>query len=520
MNCRQLIIGILGAVAAGCATDSANQIPSDEEALSSILERRAAHFEIKLNTIFGINEEMLADTNRFPVSSCRWHEFDLPEEMDGFKDVKFSLTDEKGKFGIFNVEMKKVLPAEADDDELYEEFKSAVDMVGKAIGVELKYPSSLEGVDEWRHRWGKFANDAGVLRLGTDLQIELANDYSISIEAKDAVYVRRKGKMRLVSNASVEVEVRHNRGERHLGLLYTIAKQQTPASLARGIDFGADLSEQLSEATKDEAKGRKASGREERKVKRWIRDAEAGNVIAMRRLANEYRFGHNVKEDQNLEFKYSKMAADTGDAGGIADLANCYEEGRGTQKDVVKAAALWKESAGKGDIPAMARYARCLAEGIGGEVNPKKAVQLYEKYASLNPYDSWTVTKIASFYLRGFGVEKDESKAREWLDKLEVRAEKGEGNAISALSQFYMDGEKGVGKDAVRAYRMAQLAAKTETGWGYKTIARCYKDGIGVEKNAAKAKEYAEKALRMCKNGNCRHLDDVKKMLKELEAEK
>jgi TPR repeat protein len=80
-----------------------------------------------------------------------------------------------------------------------------------------------------------------------------------------------------------------------------------------------------------------------------------------------------------------------------------------------------------------------------------------------------------------------------------------------------MDGEKGVGKDAARAYKMAQLAEKTDTVWGYKAIARCYKDGIGVEKDAAKAKEYVEKALGKCKNGKCNH-DDLKKMLKELEG--
>ena len=65
--------------------------------------------------------------------------------------------------------------------------------------------------------------------------------------------------------------------------------------------------------------------------------------------------------------------------------------------------------------------------------------------------------------------------------------------------------------------KIAQLAEKADTPWGSKIIARCYKDGIGVEKNAAKAKEYVEKGLGTCKNGNC-NLDDLKKMQKELEG--
>ena len=52
--------------------------------------------------IFGINDEMLADTNRFPVSSHRWYEFDLPEEECGFKTVRFLLNnDRKDRFGIY-----------------------------------------------------------------------------------------------------------------------------------------------------------------------------------------------------------------------------------------------------------------------------------------------------------------------------------------------------------------------------------------------------------------------------------
>jgi hypothetical protein len=106
MNYTKLIMGIIGVVVAGCASDSAIRIADDDDILP-MREDRVEHPEIKLKTIFGINVEMLADTNRFPVSSDRWHEFDLPEDMGGFKTVKFSLTDNNGKFGIFNVEMKK-----------------------------------------------------------------------------------------------------------------------------------------------------------------------------------------------------------------------------------------------------------------------------------------------------------------------------------------------------------------------------------------------------------------------------
>ena len=513
MNCKKLIIGILGIVAAGCATDSAISIADDDDILS-MREDRIEHPEIKLKTIFGINEEMLADTNRFPVSSDRWHEFDLPEEMGGFKTVEFSLTDNKGKFGIFNVELKKVLPAEADDDELYREFKSAVDMVGKAIGVELKCPTLME-VDEWRCRWQRIIEHG--FRFSSELRIEVADGYVINIEAKDASYIKRKGKLCLVAQAAVEVEVRNNGSEPRPGRLRFPGEKKKPIAVAREVEFGVDLSGWLSEAAKDNAKDRNSPGRKEREIKRMEKEAAAGIVDAMHMLTYKYRFGDKVKADQKLAFKYSKMAADSGDARGIADLASCYEEGRGTEKDVVKAAALWKKSAKMGNAWAVSRYAKCLAEGIGVKQDPKRAAELFAMCAARRCADPWTIIQIASFHLRGFGVEKDEAKAREWLDKLEARAEDGNLGAINILSRFYLDGEKGVGKDAARAYKMAQLAVKAKAVWGYKAMARCYKDGIGVEKNPAKAKEYVEKALKKCKGGSCNH-GELQKMLKELDA--
>ena len=61
------------------------------------------------------------------------------------------------------------------------------------------------------------------------------------------------------------------------------------------------------------------------------------------------------------------------------------------------------------------------------------------------------------------------------------------------------------------------IAEKTDTPWGYGIIAQCYNDGIGVERNAAKARAYVEKGLSKCKNGNC-DLDALKKMQKELDG--
>ena len=530
MNYKQLKFGLLYAAVVGCTVGMPIKAVANDGI--SIREDRLEYPEIKLTKIFGVSDEVLADTNRFPVSSSCWYDIDLPEDMGGFKTVKFSLTDDKGKFGIYNATMTKVLPAEADDCKLLEEFKSAVDMVGKLLGVELKCPGLID-VEKWKCHWGM---DVDMLRLYSDLRVKLADGYEIRVFAKDAAYVRRNGEWHLVSNASVEVDV-ENGGykllrvqelERRLGKLedrlHKRSSESRQIDTVREVEFGVDLSQQLSEIVKDEAVARNDKEQGKLGLKRLEKEANSGNIHSMLLLVASYKMGIGVKEDKDLAFKYSKMAADAGDAQGIAELARCYEEGSGTQKDVVKAASLWKDAAEKGNVGAILEYARCLAEGIGVDSNPKKAAELVMTCASRNHVDELEHSQIASaqlqiasYYIRGIGVEKDEAKAREWLDKLEARAEEGNYHTIGILTKFYLDGEKGVGKDSARAYKMAQLAEKTDTPWGYKAIARCYKDGIGVEKDAAKAKEYVEKGLGKCQNGKC-NLADLKKMLKELEG--
>ena len=266
MNCKRLIVGILGIVAVGCASNSAIKIVESETA--SRRQERIEHPEIKLKTIFGINEEMLADTNRFPVSSGHWYNFDLPEDMGGFKTVKFSLTEDKGKFGIFNAEMVKKLPSNSDDSDLLREFRSAVDMVGRVVGVDIKCPVLVD-VDEWKHHWRRpSGNGADFLRLGSDVRIELAHGYSIKIEAKDATYVRRKGVLQLVANAAVEVAVQNRNANPVPGMRRMPIKTKKPVAIAREVEFGVDLSQELSEATQDEAKRRNAQGRRNRRTNR------------------------------------------------------------------------------------------------------------------------------------------------------------------------------------------------------------------------------------------------------------
>ena len=82
--------------------------------------------------------------------------------------------------------------------------------------------------------------------------------------------------------AAVEVGVRNNGDEqRRMQLrMRRLGMKGKPVAIAREVEFGADLSQRLSEAVKKEAEKRNASEREqgERRIKKMIKDAEAGNA--------------------------------------------------------------------------------------------------------------------------------------------------------------------------------------------------------------------------------------------------
>ena len=175
--------------------------------------------------------------------------------------------------------MVKKLHSDSDDSDLLKEFKSAVDMVGRVVGVDIECPVLVD-VDEWKRHWGRYSVGADFLRLGSNVQIELADGYSIKIEAKDATYVKRKGEHQLVANAAVVVAVRNNKDGLRRLRMRRLGMKGKPVAVAREIEFGADLSQRLSEAVKKEAEKRNASEREqgERRIKKMIKDAEAGNA--------------------------------------------------------------------------------------------------------------------------------------------------------------------------------------------------------------------------------------------------
>lgn len=93
-------------------------------------------------------------------------------------------------------------------------------------------------------------------------------------------------------------------------------------------------------------------------------------------------------------------------------------------------------------------------------------------------------------FLGGEGVEKDEKKAAEWLQK---SADQHNLPAMNALGTLYEEGV-GVGKDEKRAFEWYEKAARYGFALAQQNLAECYENGKGVAKNADEAMKWLERA--------------------------
>jgi TPR repeat protein len=93
-------------------------------------------------------------------------------------------------------------------------------------------------------------------------------------------------------------------------------------------------------------------------------------------------------------------------------------------------------------------------------------------------------------YLGGEGLDKDEKKAAEWLQKAADQHNLAAMNALGTLN------EEGIGlpKDEKKAFEWYEKAAKYGFPLAQQNLAECYEAGKGVEKNPEEAVKWLQRA--------------------------
>lgn len=179
-----------------------------------------------------------------------------------------------------------------------------------------------------------------------------------------------------------------------------------------------------------------------------------GGADACDRLGCMYSFGENVEKDDEQAVKYFKLADEYGSSNGTLNLGAGYHTGRGVEQDLKKAEACYQKAADRG--------------------NHEAAMRLAESYAN-----------------HTFGY--DLTKYKEYLNKA---VKLGSPRATYKMAELYYHGysDLNIKQDVFQAFVYAKKAA--DAGWidACEMVSYLYENGIGCDKDIAKAKEYHNKA--------------------------
>ncbi len=105
--------------------------------------------------------------------------------------------------------------------------------------------------------------------------------------------------------------------------------------------------------------------------------ADAGDAVSALRLADCYRNGWGVSQNQNEALSYYRNASSVGNLLAINRLGTCYENGRGCEVDSLSAFKAYQLAAMFGQMNAQYNLGECYRKGIGTEVDRFKARQWY-----------------------------------------------------------------------------------------------------------------------------------------------
>ena len=258
---------------------------------------------------------------------------------------------------------------------------------------------------------------------------------------------------------------------------------------------------------------------------KWYKLAgEAGYDWGWHNLADAYRNGNGVEKDEDKAIEFYKKAYDiggyaagesackiavilanrelygesykwlelSGEAGfgwGWNNLAGAYRNGNGVEKDEDKAIELYKKAYDIGEDAAgeSANEIGNIYCIRGDNVEANK----WHKLAGEAGYD-WGWSNLASSYMNGDGVEKDEDTAIEFYKKAYELKGGAAGNSANRIGIVYHNR---------RAYDEANewfaLSGEAGMDWGWNNLGNNCLWGNGFSKDVDKARYYYEKACEL-----------------------
>ena len=130
--------------------------------------------------------------------------------------------------------------------------------------------------------------------------------------------------------------------------------------------------------TGDKVDAWKLKLKEEEKVAETLREAEAGDGWAMRKLGQWYGIGQKgLARDLAKAFEWFEKSHEAGDAGGTCGLGWCYLAGAGVPKCPMRANTLMSDAAGRSSKLACYNLGLAYTNALAGFPEDEKMARRY-----------------------------------------------------------------------------------------------------------------------------------------------
>ncbi len=217
--------------------------------------------------------------------------------------------------------------------------------------------------------------------------------------------------------------------------------------------------------------------------------AEQNDPDALYNLGRCYATGRGVPKDYGESAKWHRKAAELDQIASQNALGHMYLYGRpGMQRDPAEGAIWYRRAAMQNDSLAQASLGECYENGWGVPQNYPEAFTWYRKAAEGGIGCEIARYHLGQLYLNGNGVEKDYPAAIRWLQEAGSHPD-----AVNLLGYCYENGY-GVIQNPEEAVALYRKAAEQGHVTAQLKLGNCYEDGIGVIKNETEAFEWYRKA--------------------------
>ncbi|RIA81852.1 hypothetical protein C1645_836301 [Glomus cerebriforme] len=225
----------------------------------------------------------------------------------------------------------------------------------------------------------------------------------------------------------------------------------------------------------------------ENNYKLYIKNAEKGDNESQYYIGDCYFYGRKIEHNYNKAIEWFSKSSEGGNIRAMFMLGTCYYFGSGgVMKDKKKAFEFYLKAAEGGH--------RIASHLIGNRYNfgedilkdKSKAFEFYLRAAENGNFFSQYIVGI--YYNHGKYIPKDEDKGFYWNRKAAISSKYTPAQYI--LAEYYLNNNES------KAFRWClKLADKDykDNLWASYLVAKCYRDGIGTEKNSKEAATWFEK---------------------------